>query len=325
MTEPKIPPMVSIGMPVHNGEKTIREALDALLAQDFEDFELIISDNASTDDTGNICKMYAERDRRIRYDRNLINIGPIANFNRLIHLAHGKYFMWAADDDIWEPSYVSSMVEALDNNPDAVLSFCRFDFIFADKQPLIERDYWSKKIERDPFSRLLHSCSLESWANSCYIYGLIRKDILSKCGGMEIRVDVYAGADIVTLFHLSYYGRFVKVDKLLYHKRHNADRLFKKPLVKRLGEQSSYFLVRSYLQWLSKVHQHYYILRVIVKETSFQILEKITLLTILNIAEICFYFINFLRTSIIIWSELKKTLKKCIHNPENTVEKMDEV
>jgi hypothetical protein len=226
--------------------------------------------------------------------------------------------MWAADDDLWEPSYVSCMVEALDSNPDAVLSFCRFDFIFADKQPLIDRDYWSEIIERDPFSRLLHSCSLESWANSCYIYGLIRKDILSKCGGMETRVDVYAGADIVTLFHLSYYGRFVKVDKLLYHKRHNADRLFMKPLVKRLADQSLYSLVRSYLQWLSKVHQHYHILRVIVKKTSFQIHEKITLLMILYKAEMFFYFNNFLRTSITVWSELKKTLKKGIHNPEKT-------
>src|SRR5659263_26369 len=151
MTESEISPIVSIGMPVYNGEKTIREALDTLLAQDFKDFELIISDNASTDDTSNICKMYAARDRRVRYERNLINIGPTANFNRLIHLARGKYFMWAADDDLWEPSYVSCMVEALENNPDAVLSFCRYEIIYADKQPITGRDDWPKLIGRDRF------------------------------------------------------------------------------------------------------------------------------------------------------------------------------
>jgi glycosyltransferase involved in cell wall biosynthesis len=89
-------PAISIGMPVYNGEKYIREALDSLLAQTFTDFELIISDNASTDSTSNICKEYAIRDSRIRYIRQHKNIGAIANFKFLLEQASGDFFMWAA-------------------------------------------------------------------------------------------------------------------------------------------------------------------------------------------------------------------------------------
>jgi len=298
MTEPEISPMVSIGMPVYNGEKTIREALDALLAQDFKEFELIISDNASTDDTGNICIMYAARDRRVQYYRNEMNLGPTANFNRLIHLARGKYFMWAADDDLWEPSYVSCMVEALDKNPDAVLSFCQYEIISADKQPLTGRDEWPKLIERDRFSRLLLSCSGRRGVNPGYIYGLIRKDILLKCGGMETRVDPYAAGDVATLFHLLCYGTFVKVDKLLYHRRLNQYRhTFKEPLFQRLKKQSLFPMVLSYIKFLGKYHRHYHILRVIIKETSLNALHKIILLIMLYKAEFLFYFNNIIHTS----------------------------
>lgn len=313
MTKSEVIPLVSIGMPVYNGEKTIRDALDALLAQDFKDFELIISDNASTDDTGNICKMYAARDRRVRYDRNLVNIGPTANFNRVLHLARGKYFMWAADDDLWEPSYVSCMEEALNNNPDAVLSFCRFDFILSHKPPAIYKDDLSQIIGRDSFFRLLHTFNLKPRiANSYYIYGLIRKDVLLKCGGMETRVDAYRGSDSVTLFHLLYYGQFIKVDKLLYHRGHNSDRCLpsKEPLAQRLAKQSLYSLFTECLKWLITWHQRYHILRVIVKETSLHAPQKIILLIRLYIEELLFHINNKFVVLIVIqalWIKMQDT------------------
>ncbi len=296
ITTSETTPLVSIGMPTYNGEKTIRIALDLLLAQDFKDFELIISDNASTDNTGNICQHYAARDPRIRYYRNEMNIEG-ENFHRVLHLARGKYFMWAADDDLWEPSYVSCMVEVLDSNPDAVLSFCRFDIIYADKRTLIE-DNWSKIIGLGRFSRLLFSsCSLGKWAvNAHYIYGLYRKEILLNCGGMERRVDGSAGADVVTLFHLLYYGKFVRVDKLLHHHRYNYDRQIKPPLAQRFASQSIPSLAKSYLNWLSMMHQHYHMMRFYCKETSLQAPHKVILITTLFIAEIWFYLSNVSQT-----------------------------
>ena len=93
-------PSVSIGMPVYNGETYIREALDSLLQQTFTDFELIISDNASTDGTGVICKEYAFGDSRIRYIRQATNLGAVGNFEFVLNEARGEYFMWAAHDDL---------------------------------------------------------------------------------------------------------------------------------------------------------------------------------------------------------------------------------
>jgi glycosyltransferase involved in cell wall biosynthesis len=83
-------PLISIGMPAYNGEQYIRKALDSLLAQDYGNFELIISDNASTDATLQICREYAEKDQRIRVCVQSRNIGPIANFRAVSEMAQGK-------------------------------------------------------------------------------------------------------------------------------------------------------------------------------------------------------------------------------------------
>lgn len=99
-------PLVSIGMPVYNGGKYIRDALESLLAQTFTDFELIISDNASADETESICREYAARDSRIRYIRQPANRGALKNFQFVLEEAVGEYFMWAAADDLWEKEYL---------------------------------------------------------------------------------------------------------------------------------------------------------------------------------------------------------------------------
>jgi glycosyltransferase involved in cell wall biosynthesis len=112
-------PLASIGMPVYNGEKFIRCALDALLAQDYENFELVISDNASTDSTWDICQEYAARDPRVRLHANERNLGMWANFQTVLDLARGPYFMWAASDDCWHPSFLSTLVDELEGHQEA--------------------------------------------------------------------------------------------------------------------------------------------------------------------------------------------------------------
>jgi glycosyltransferase involved in cell wall biosynthesis len=116
-------PRVSIGLPVFNGERYLARALDSLVAQDFEDFELIISDNASTDGTSEICQEYAGRDRRINVHRNERNIGAVGNFNRTLQLSSGDYFKWAAHDDWCAPEFLSRCVEVLDEDPSMILCF----------------------------------------------------------------------------------------------------------------------------------------------------------------------------------------------------------
>src|SRR4051794_3298661 len=94
------PPKLSIGLPVYNGENFLAHAVDSILAQDFRDFELIISDNASTDRTAEICRGYAESDPRVRYVRFETNQGGSRNFCYVFELARGEYFKWAAHDDV---------------------------------------------------------------------------------------------------------------------------------------------------------------------------------------------------------------------------------
>src|SRR5450759_3059115 len=114
-------PLVSIGLPVYNAERYLSRALDSLLAQDYPNVELIVSDNASVDGTEEICRSYAQRDARVHYDRADRNMGAIWNFNRVFELASGEYFMWTAHDDLRDRRYVSACVAALRARPDAVL------------------------------------------------------------------------------------------------------------------------------------------------------------------------------------------------------------
>ena len=115
-------PKVSIGMPVFNGEHYIHKALDSLLAQTFIDFELIISDNASTDGTEIICRKYAANDERIRYFRQTTNQNAYLNFQFVLDKALGEYFMWAAADDWWSPNFIEVNARALDLNTHFVAS-----------------------------------------------------------------------------------------------------------------------------------------------------------------------------------------------------------
>src|SRR5246127_102134 len=118
-------PLVSVGLFVYNGERYIEETLDSILSQTFIDFELIISDNASTDRTGEIALSYAKRDDRIRYYRSEKNMGAGWNVRRVYELATGKYFKQAAADDMLEPDFLRLCVEALENDPSCVVAYTR--------------------------------------------------------------------------------------------------------------------------------------------------------------------------------------------------------
>lgn len=114
-------PPLSIGMPVRNGEAYIRGALEALLAQTFTDFVLLIGDNASSDGTEAICREVAGRDRRVRYHRHAENVGASRNFNFLFQTTTGPYFKWAAHDDSCEPAFLQRCIDRLERDPSPVL------------------------------------------------------------------------------------------------------------------------------------------------------------------------------------------------------------
>jgi glycosyltransferase involved in cell wall biosynthesis len=115
-------PLVTIGVPVYNGDRYLAKALDTLLAQTFDDFEIVVSDNGSRDRTGEICREYLSRDPRIRYVRSDETVSPIGNFCRTVELARGRYFTWTAVDDVRPPEALGALVAALNASPAAVMA-----------------------------------------------------------------------------------------------------------------------------------------------------------------------------------------------------------
>lgn len=117
---------ITIGMPVFNDIEFIEESICSILDQDFSDFLLIISDDGSTDGSEAICRRFAEKDSRILYIRQPKNLGISKNMEFLLDRANTEYFMWAADDDLWDKRFVSELIQRLENSKDCVSTFCDY-------------------------------------------------------------------------------------------------------------------------------------------------------------------------------------------------------
>jgi glycosyltransferase involved in cell wall biosynthesis len=206
-------PRVSIGLPVFNGENYLEEALDSILAQTYSDFELIISDNASTDRTEEICRAYTARDKRIRYFRNGTNLGAAKNFNRVFELSSGEYFKWATHDDLCAPEYLERCVEILDREPDIVLCYPKTSII--DEHGEFVENYFDGFNLRSPkpherFRDFFHAPGL---CNP--IVGLIRASALRRTA----LIGNYPSSDRVLLGELALRGRFYEVPERLFFRR----------------------------------------------------------------------------------------------------------
>jgi glycosyltransferase involved in cell wall biosynthesis len=107
---------ITIGMPVYNGAQYLSAAIESILAQSYGDFDLLISDNASTDGTEEICRTYGKNDQRFRYIRQPQNVGAAANHNLLVSMTDSLYFKWAAHDDLLAPGFLATCVDVLDRD-----------------------------------------------------------------------------------------------------------------------------------------------------------------------------------------------------------------
>ncbi len=214
-------PRVSIGLPVFNGEKYLAKALDSLLAQEYEDFELVISDNASTDKTGQICEKYARSDRRVRYYRNKHNIGLAPNHNLVFSLSRGEFFKWAAHDDECRPQMLKRYVEAFDAAPKSVsVVYSACECIDAQGNPLgIYSDHVDKK-NAGPARRLAYLLRRISIYN-CSL-GLIRSSVLWETRGH----GSFPAADRVLLSELAMLGEFIEIPEPLLRLRIHEERSF---------------------------------------------------------------------------------------------------
>ena len=214
-------PLVTIGMPVYNGERFLPVALDSLIRQGYKNFELIISDNASTDATYKICQHYAGNDKRIRHIRNESNIGALENFNQVLRISNSDYFMWAACDDVWEPGYLKELVNHILTSTGAVLAFCLFDHV--DEKGVGVRSYPKIKTLFGISNRVVRANRFlwfpEHEGSANLIYGLMKTSTVRNMGGLMVYGHGDYGIDNLFIFRLALSGKFVYTDRLLFHKR----------------------------------------------------------------------------------------------------------
>jgi glycosyltransferase involved in cell wall biosynthesis len=204
-------PTVSVGVPVYNGERFLAQTLDSLLAQTTTDFEVIVCDNASTDDTADIARKYAELDPRVSYVRNPANIGLARNFNRVFQLSRGRYFQWAMADDLLGPTALADCVAVLDAEPRTVLVVPGWDLVDAEGAPTrreeragIEHFEWPA----DTGERLQKLAEMitgpQSIAVMPYLSGMLRPEAL---WATHLMGD-YPSSDAVLLAELARQGQF---------------------------------------------------------------------------------------------------------------------
>ena len=201
-------PKLSIGMPVYNGAKTLKKAINSILAQTFQDFELIISDNASNDETETICQKFASKDPRIHYIRQIKNIGAHANFNFLISKATEKYFMWAAADDWRSPDFLEVNISALESNVNFVASTSPNCFEGEEDKNHSYINFSLTGTLKERFIKFIQN----AWNSHAIFYSVIRTEVIKNYEDLKLS---YSGADRSFNFFLLSKGEINRSKKSL--------------------------------------------------------------------------------------------------------------
>ncbi len=209
-------PKVVIGVPVYNGENYLREALESIANQTFTDFKVIISDNASTDSTPEICREFALRDSRFTYYRQPENIGGAPNFNFAFQPGDAPYFKWAAHDDVMAPDYLRQCVECLDNNPSLSMVHSRSVTINKQGQSIGNYDRELRlngEKASDRFWRIL-------WVvHYTEVFGVMRSDMIAKT---QMHPSI-VGSDRHFMTEMILQGDVGYVEDYLFLRRHHPE------------------------------------------------------------------------------------------------------
>lgn len=209
-------PKVSVGILVYNGGNYLRKAIDSILTQTYNDYEIIISDNASSDDTQMICEEYASLHNSIRYIRHLENQGLIFNYQYTLSQAKGDYFMWASHDDTFDPNYILECLGVFEENPDCISVSTYFKIIDLKAKKVTERQTPSSRSSKSNFSRTIISL-VDIHPNM--IYGLHKTEEIRK-----ITIQNFDWFDVYMIIQLSYLGKIIVIPRFLYDVGTNGPR-----------------------------------------------------------------------------------------------------
>jgi glycosyltransferase involved in cell wall biosynthesis len=210
-------PLVTVGLPVYNSERFLRQSIESLLAQTYGDFAMVISDNASTDATPEICQEYARLDSRIQYVQNPRNIGLSANFNRVFELTRTTYLKWSTADDYWAPQMLRDAVDVLEGDPSVVLVYPRTTLVNAASGEEKRYDDQLHLVSDDPVERFL---TLLTNIRLCHQHlGLIRTDAIRRTH----LLGPHVGSDQAFLAELTLYGKFFEIPQYYYFRRIHPD------------------------------------------------------------------------------------------------------
>jgi glycosyltransferase involved in cell wall biosynthesis len=220
-------PQLTIGLPVRNGGSLLSIAIESLLKQTFRDFTLLISDNASDDQTQSICEHYAAMDDRIRYIRQPVNLGNPGNFRFTLMQAKTEYFMWAAHDDIWLPTFAERNIELLNRNPRASSSVSRVEFMLPDGE--MRPSNGTAAICGTPVERVRKY--LQMVGDSSRFYSVYRTAILQRCYHHDI--DVF-GFDWIASALVLVEGDNLEVDTVLLRRMPQSSGHYFRTILKQL-------------------------------------------------------------------------------------------
>ena len=222
----KSKPLVSIGLPVYNGEDYIEKCLSSIVAQNYENIEVIVSDNQSTDATFEICERFAQEDDRIRLLRNKKNLGAVPNMNKVVQVAQGKYFHWIGHDDYLRSEFVTQCVRALEADSSVVTAYSKSEVVDERSRRIHEKRQVDFNFDASqPSRRWRHF--FERWYPEGGLvdvfFGVTRLDILHRTRLLRH----YPSNDVVLFAELVLYGKFARVADGLFVRRDHPDRSYR--------------------------------------------------------------------------------------------------
>ena len=209
--------LISIGLPVYNGADTVERALASLVDQKYSNVQIIISDNASTDNTLEICERFANIDSRITIIKKSSNEGALENFKTVLKAADGEFFMWAAADDCWDENFVVRLLPILQADPECGVAMCAVRLVNPHRK-LINHVRFDGDLDPANLSPYSLSSKMALGAKyNLFIYGLFRREILAE--SIDDFPDVLGG-DRQYIIFLSMITKFAYLDEVLLERTH---------------------------------------------------------------------------------------------------------